>query len=118
METPCNLPNGLTVRVVDTATAGQALGNAVQSWQEGATAPLFDGANGRPEGVVVSFDQWAEYVTLKEDVDDDRRRAEGVRRRLAHTRPDDYVSFEDAAREGGWDLDVPPGPADEPSSRP
>ncbi|TDW94252.1 hypothetical protein EV137_1554 [Kribbella pratensis] len=118
MESPYTLPNGLIIRVVDTATAGRALGNAVQSWHEGATEPLFYGSEGRPEGVVISFDQWAEYVTLKEDAEDDRRRLEGVRRRLANTGPEDYVSFEDAAREGGWDLDVPPGPADDPDSRP
>ncbi|MGW6198377.1 hypothetical protein ACWF0M_19685 [Kribbella sp. NPDC055110] len=117
METPFSLPNGLTIRVVDTATAGRALGNAVQSWHEGATEPLFYGSEGRPEGVVISFDQWAEYETLKEDAEDDRRRYEGVRQRLANTHPDDYVSYEDAAREGGWNLDVPPGPADRPDSR-
>ncbi|WP_350277220.1 hypothetical protein [Kribbella sp. HUAS MG21] len=112
METPHTLPNGLTIRVVDTATAGQALGNAVQSWREGATEPLFYGEEGRPEGVVISFEQWAEYETLKEDAEDDRRRAEGVRQRLANDDPSQWVSFADAAREGGWDLDVPPGPAD------
>jgi len=29
-----------------------------------------------------------------------------TRERLANAKPEDWVSFEDAAREGGWDLDV------------
>lgn len=68
METPYNLPNGLTIRVVDTETAGQALGNAVQSWHEGATEPLFYGSEGRPEGVVISFGQWAAYESIGQEI--------------------------------------------------
>jgi hypothetical protein len=117
MQTPFQLPNGDTAMVTDTATAGRSLGRAVEAWREGATEPLFYGSEGRPEGVVISFDQWAEYVTLKEDAEDDRRREEIVRRRLDDD-PSKWVSFEDAAREGGWDLDVPPGPADDPGHRP
>lgn len=114
MQTPYNLPNGDTAMVTDTATAAQSLGRAVQLWREGATEPLFYGSDGRPEGVVISFDQWAEYVALKEDAEDDARRQEMVRQRLANDDPSKWVSFDDAAREGGWDLDVPPGPADDP----
>jgi hypothetical protein len=186
METPYDLPNGLTIRVVDTETAGQALGNAVQSWHEGATEPLFYGSEGRPEGVVISFDQWAEYEAIddsqydgrgakdsheyltpngdtlyvnttatvrhnlgrilglfregsepvffadavarpeavvisfrewvgyeieSEDAEEDRRRQDVVRRLEARD-PSRKVTFEEAAREGGWDPDVPPAPPD------
>ena len=114
MQTPYELPNGDTAMVTDTITAGESLGKAVELWHEGATEPLFYGSAGKPEGVVISFEQWSEYETLKEDAEDDRRRHEGVRRRLAGLDPSKLVSFEDAAREGGWDLDVPPGPADDP----
>jgi hypothetical protein len=103
METPYSLPSGLTIRVVDTATAGQALGNAVQSWREGATEPLFYGSDGRPEGVVISFDQWAEYEAAKLEADFERR-VEGVtRERIAGFRPDNGVSFDDMVREYGWE---------------
>jgi hypothetical protein len=107
METVYNLPNGDSVRVIDTATAGQSLGRAVQLWREGANEPLFFGDEARPEGVVISFEQWAEYETLKEEAEGDRRREEIVRRRLANDDPSQWVTFEDAARD--WDLDVPPG---------
>jgi hypothetical protein len=60
METFYNLPNGF-IRVVDTATAGGALADAVQSWREGSTEQLFFGASGRPDGVAISFGQWAAY---------------------------------------------------------
>lgn len=115
METPYNLPNGLTIRVVDTATAGQALGNAAQSWHEGATEPLFYGSEGRPEGVVISFAQWAEYEALKLEANFDRRVENITRERLANSGPEDWISFEDAAREGGWNLDVED---DDPGSGP
>jgi hypothetical protein len=73
MQTPYNLPNGDAAMVVDTATAGESLGRAVQLWREGATEPLFYGSEGRPEGVVISFDQWAEYEAIKLEADFDGR---------------------------------------------
>jgi hypothetical protein len=117
MESLYDLPSGDQVRVIDTTTAGRSLSRVLQLFREGATEPLFFGDEPRPEGVVISFDQWAEYETLKEDAEDDRRREELVRRRLADDDPSKWVSFEDAAREGGWDLDVPPGPADDSDGR-
>jgi hypothetical protein len=113
MQTPFRLPNGDTAMVTDTDTAGRSLGRAVELWREGATEPLFYGSEGRPEGVVISFDQWAEYEALKLEANFDRRVEDITRERLANARPEDWISFEDAAREGGWDLDVDdegPGP--------
>ncbi|MGY4771759.1 hypothetical protein ACXC9Q_33060 [Kribbella sp. CWNU-51] len=106
MEALYDLPSGDRVRVIDTATVGQSLARILQLYREGATEPVFFGDQPRPEGVVISFDQWAEYETLKEDAENDRRREQVVRERLATAGPEDWVSFEDAAREGGWDLDV------------
>jgi hypothetical protein len=117
MEALYDLPNGDRVRVIDTATVGQSLGGVLQHFREGGTEPVFFGDEPRPEGVVISFDQWAEYETLKEDAEDNRRRQELARQRLANDDPTKWVSFEDAAREGGWDLDVPGGPADDPDAR-
>ena len=117
MEASYDLPNGDRIRVIDTTTVGQSLGRILQLFRSGETEPVFFGDQPRPEGVVISFDQWAEYETLKEDAEADRRREQLVRERLANARPEDWVSFEDAAREGGWDLDVEPGPADDPGDR-
>lgn len=117
MEALYDLPSGDRVRVIDTTTVGQSLGRILQLYREGATEPVFFGDRPRPEGVVISFDQWAEYETLKQDAEDDRRREQLVRERLANDDASKWVSFEDAAREGGWDLDVPPGPADDPDGR-
>ncbi|MFG1907841.1 hypothetical protein [Kribbella sp. NPDC048928] len=108
MEALYDLPNGDRVRVIDTATVGQSLGRVLELFRSGPAEPVFFGDTPRPEGVVISFEQWAEYETFKEDAEDDRRREELVRQRLANDDPSQWVSFEDAAREGGWDLDVPP----------
>ncbi len=105
MEALYDLPNGDRVRVIDTATVGQSLGRVLQLFREGATEPVFFGDEPRPEGVVISFDQWAEYETLKEDAEDDRRRQEIVRQRLANDDPTKWVSFEDMMDEYGLDPD-------------
>jgi len=117
MEASYDLPNGDRVRVIDTTTVGQRLGRVLELFRSGETEPVFFGDQPRPEGVVITFDQWAEYETLKEDAEDDRRREQLVRERLANDDPSKWVTFEDAAREGGWDLDVPEGPADDPGGR-
>lgn len=103
METPYDLPSGVTIRVVDTASAGQALGNAVESWRDGATEPLFYGSEGRPEGVVISFDQWAEYEALKREAQFENRVEDITRERIANFRPEKGVSFDDLVREYGWE---------------
>ncbi|WP_328521975.1 hypothetical protein [Kribbella sp. NBC_00359] len=106
MEALYDLPSGDRVRVIDTTTVGQSLGRILQLYREGATEPVFFGDHPRPEGVVISFDQWAEYEAMKEEAEFEKR-VEGITRdRLANARPEDWISFEDAAREGGWDLDV------------
>jgi hypothetical protein len=118
MEALFNLPNGDQVRVIDTTTVGQSLSRILQLFADGATEPVFFGDEPRPQGVVISFDQWSEYETLKEHAEDDRRREQLVRDRLASApNPEDWISFEDAAREGDWDLDVPEGPADRPGDQ-
>ena len=106
MESQYELPNGDKLWVIDTATAAQYLGRALQIWREGGTEPIFFGNTPRPEGVVISFDQWSEYEELKEEAAFDRRMEQITRDRLTNTRPEDWVSFEQAAREDGWDLDA------------
>jgi hypothetical protein len=103
MEASYDLPSGDRIRVIDTTTVGQSLGRILELYRSGATEPVFFGDYPRPEGVVISFDQWAEYETLKEDAENDRRREEVVRERIANARPEDYVSFDDMEREYGWE---------------
>ncbi len=103
MEALYDLPNGDRVRVVDTATAAQYLGAVLQRFREGSTEPLFYGDEPRPEGVVISFDQWAECEALREEAETDERMRRITRERLASAKPEDYVSFDDMVREYGWE---------------
>lgn len=105
METPYTLPNGDTVRVVDTTTVGRSLRRILELFRSGETEPVFFGDQPRPEGVVITFEQWAEYERLRQDEQSDRRREEIVRERLANARPEDYVPYDDMLRE--WGLDEP-----------
>ncbi len=103
MESHYEAPNGDRLLVHDTATVAQTLPRIVQLYRDGATEPVFFGDHPRPEAVVISFDQWSEYETLREDAEDDRRREQLVRERLANAKPEDYVPFEDMVREYGWE---------------
>jgi hypothetical protein len=101
MESLYDLPSGDRVRVIDTTTVGQNLGRALQLFREGGTEPRFFGDEPRPEGVVISFDQWAEYEALKEELEFGKRMENTTRQRLANSRPEDGVPFEDMVREYG-----------------
>jgi DNA-binding CsgD family transcriptional regulator len=102
-ETPHDLPNGDRVLVIDTETAAHNLASMLQRFRSGQSEPLFFGDEGRPEGVVISFDQWQQLV-------EDSEQAEHVRtvtrERLANAAPGDYVPVEDLAQEFGWNLDA------------
>ncbi len=121
MEVEFDLPSGDRVWVVDTATAAQYLGAMLQRFQNGEQEPLFYGDEPRPQGVVISFEQWSEYEALRVEAEFDKRMEQITRERLANAKPGDWVSFEDAVREGGWDLDVEseddPGDAGPPARR-
>ena len=101
MEAQFDLPSGDRIRVIDTATVGQSLGRILELYRNGATEPVFFGDQPRPEGVVISFEQWSEYETLKEDAETDRRMEQIARDRRADASPEDYVSFDDMMREYG-----------------
>ena len=105
MEALYDLPNGDRVRVIDTATVGASLGGVLRHFREGGTEPVFFGDEPRPEGVVISFDQWAEYETLKEDAEDDRRRQDLVRQRLANDDPSKWETYEEMMDRYGLDPD-------------
>lgn len=98
MQVKYQLPSGDSVWVVDTATAAQHLSTMLTSFGQGGTEPMFYGDEPKPQGVVISFDQWVEYERLKEEAEADQRIEQLTRERLADTRPDAWVSFEDAAR--------------------
>lgn len=102
MQVKYQLPSGDSVWVVDTATAAQHLSTMLTSFSQGGQEPLFYGDEPRPQGVVISFDQWVEYERFKEEAEADQRIEQIVRDRLASGRPEDHRSFEEASREGGW----------------
>ncbi|WP_410791893.1 hypothetical protein [Kribbella sp. C-35] len=105
MEALYDLPNGDRVRVIDTPTVGQSLGRVLELFRSGNTAPVFFGDQPRPEGVVISFEQWSEYETLKEDADNDRRREDMVRQRLANDDPSKWETYEEMMDRYGLDPD-------------
>lgn len=105
MEAMYDLPSGDRVRVIDTGTAAQYLGRVLQLFREGSTEPLFFGDEPRPEGVVISFEQWAEYESLKEEAEFEARVEQITRDRIASTDPKDYVRFDDMKRRFGWKPD-------------
>jgi len=114
MESVYNLPNGDRLRVIDTATVGQSLGRILELYRNGATEPVFFGDESRPEGVVISFDQWAEYETLKEEAEAEQLRYDLARQRIANDDPSKWVSFEEMMEEYGLD---PDGEGLEPKNR-
>jgi hypothetical protein len=108
MEYLYDLPSGDQARVMDTATAARHLRAALQLFREGGTEPLFFGdhlpaGQPRPEGVVISFEQWAEYEALRTEAEFEQRVERVARERLASAKPEDYVPFEDMMRELGED---------------
>jgi hypothetical protein len=105
MEALYDLPNGDRVRVIDTTTVGQGLARVLQHVRSGSADPVFFGGNPRPEGVVISFAQWAEYEALREDAEDDRRREDLVRQRIANNDPSIGETYEEMMERYGLDPD-------------
>jgi hypothetical protein len=105
MEALYDLPNGDRVRVIDTTTVSQGLHRVLEIFRSGDTEPVFFGDQPRPEGVVITFDQWAEYEALKEDAEDDRRRQEMVRQRIARDDPSQWETYEQMMERYGLDPD-------------
>lgn len=102
MQVKYQLPSGDSVWVLDTATAAQHLSTMLTSFSQGGTEPLFYGDEPKPQGVVISFDQWVEYERIKEEAEADQRIEQLTRERLASGKPEDHPSLEQANREGGW----------------
>ena len=104
-ETPQDRPNGDRVLVIDTETAAHNLALMLDRFRSGQAEPLIVGDEGRPEGVVIPFDQWERLEALAEDVAQTDRAREVTRQRLASASPDEYVDVDDLAAEFGWNLD-------------
>ena len=104
MDAQYDLPNGDKIWVIDTETVGQSLARILELFASGSTEPVFFSNNlPRPEGVVISFEQWAEYEAIKTEAEFERR-IEGItRERITNFRPEDGVQFEDMMREYGWE---------------
>ena len=91
--------------MIDTTTVGQSLGRVLELFRSGDAEPVFLGDQPRSEGVVISFEQWAEYAALKEDAEDDRRREDLVRERIANDDPSKWESYEQMMDRYGLDPD-------------
>jgi hypothetical protein len=93
------------------ATVRQSLGRILELFREGSQPVFFADKEGRPEAAVISFREWVGYEIERADAEEELRRQEVVRRLEARD-PSRRVSYEEAARAGGWDPDVPAGPPD------
>lgn len=61
-ETVYVLPDGGSVRVVDRATASEYLNAARSRAPDGRIEPLIFGDAGKPEGIVVPWEEWERLV--------------------------------------------------------
>lgn len=98
------LPNGEKLIVVDSRTASEYLDRVLQSFDDGNPEPLIVANYDKPQGVVIPFNQWLEYLDLAEDAAGEERIAEIVRERVTSSRPDQGIRLEDFLRE----TDEPP----------
>jgi hypothetical protein len=104
-ETPQERPDGARVNVIDTATAAHNLPRMLARFRAGQAEPLIFGDDGRPEGVIVSFDKYELLEALATDAELAERARAVTQRRVAATPADEYVAADDLAEEFGWDLD-------------
>lgn len=104
-ETPYDLPDGARVWVIDTPTAAHNLPTMLESFRKGEAEPLIFGDNGKPEAVVISWDDWARLDALRADAKGFDHAYDVARRRVADSSTGKSVPVEDVAEEFGWDPD-------------
>jgi PHD/YefM family antitoxin component YafN of YafNO toxin-antitoxin module len=96
------LPNGDRVIVIDTQSASRYLGKMLERFRHGDNEPLIFSDTGKPEGVVISFDDWLEFRDLRDEAAADERIRNVTSERLRDAKPEDWIPLEDL----GWDLDA------------
>lgn len=69
--------------------------------------PLIVANDDKPQGVVIPFEQWLEYLDLAEEAAGEDRIAEVVRERVRSSRPDEGVDLDDFLKESEDPLDGP-----------
>jgi PHD/YefM family antitoxin component YafN of YafNO toxin-antitoxin module len=117
-EIPRDRPDGDQVIVIDTATAAHNLPRMLERFRGGQPEPLIFGDDGRPEAVVISFEEWERLEALAEDAEQAERARDVTQRRVSTTPPDEYVAADELAAEFGWDLDSDnKPPSDNPPER-
>jgi len=89
------LPNGERLVVVDSQTASEYLARVLQSFEDGNPEPLIVANYDKPQGVVIPFEQWLEYLDLADEAAGDERIAEIVRERLKTSGPEHWVTDEE-----------------------
>jgi len=94
-----DIPGHGQVNVIDPKSAGRALQTMLQRFRDGARDPLIFG-DGKPEGVVLPFEDWLALLDAADDAASSARVVETTQERLDTPR-EDYVPVEDL----GIDLD-------------
>ncbi len=94
-----DVPGRGRVNVIDAEGASAALPTLLQRFRSGVRDPLIFG-EGKPEGVIIPFEAWLEFLDAAEDEAASARVVETTRQRLDTPR-EDYVPLEDL----GLDLD-------------
>lgn len=89
------LPNGERLVVVDSQTASEYLSRVLQSFDDGNPEPLIVANYDKPQGVVIPFDQWLEYLDLAEDAAGHERIMGIVEERLKTSGPEHWVTEEE-----------------------
>ncbi|SDS64062.1 hypothetical protein [Microlunatus soli] len=93
------LPNGERLIVVDSDTAAEYLARVLQSFEDGNSEPLIVANDDKPQGVVIPFEQWLDYLDLAEEAAGEERIANIVRDRIRSSRPDEGVDLDDFLKE-------------------
>jgi hypothetical protein len=80
-----NVPDPEQVFVTGAGTVAKHLPSVLRSFDEGFTDPVIIGQRGKPQGVVLAYAQWLEYVELAEDATGlmEKRVSEAISGRLS-----------------------------------
>jgi len=89
------LPNGERLMVVDAQMASEYLARVLQSFEDGNPEPLIVANYDKPQGVVIPFEQWLEYLDLAEDAAGHERIMGIVEERLKTSGPEHWVTDEE-----------------------
>ncbi|MFF1823024.1 hypothetical protein ACFVWG_37340 [Kribbella sp. NPDC058245] len=94
-------PTSERLQTVPTTTAAETITRPAL-----LTGPLFFGDHSTPEAVLLPFDQWIDFDVQMDEFEFEERTLQLARERIANSRIEDSVSFEDMMAEFGLDPDT------------